>query len=45
MKDTQIIFRISHSTKEKWQKIAEENNISLSALLVIAMNQYVGGLK
>jgi antitoxin component of RelBE/YafQ-DinJ toxin-antitoxin module len=45
MKDTNITFRISPTTKEQWQKVAADNNLSLSALLVVAMNQYVGGLK
>lgn len=45
MKDSRIIFLINKSIKEDWQKIAEENGLSLSSLIITAVNQYVRGLK
>ncbi len=44
-KDSQIIFLINHTTKDNWQTIAKENNVSLSSLIITAVNQYVRGLK
>jgi uncharacterized protein YdbL (DUF1318 family) len=44
-KDSQIIFLINQATKDDWQTIAKDNNISLSSLIITAVNQYVRGLK
>lgn len=44
MKDTNILFLINKDTKAKWKQIAAENDLSLSALIVTAVNQYIKGL-
>lgn len=45
MKDSNIIFRVSSTKKEEWIKLAETENLSLSAYIISIMNQYVRGLK
>ncbi|MDZ8259468.1 hypothetical protein [Nostoc sp. ChiQUE01b] len=41
MKDTNITIRINPSIKEQWQQVAEDNNTSLSALIVTAVTRYI----
>ncbi|MEA5625300.1 hypothetical protein [Nostoc sp. UHCC 0251] len=41
MKDTNITIRINPSIKEQWQQVAEDNNTSLSALIVTAVTRHI----
>ncbi len=40
MKDSRIIFLINRHTKEYWKELAVKNNISLSSLIITAINKY-----
>lgn len=41
MKDDRVTFRINSTTKQKWEVEAGRRDISVSALIAIAVSQYL----
>jgi predicted transcriptional regulator len=40
MKDTTLTIKMNSQIKQKWQKLAEEEGLNLTALITTAINEY-----